>query len=161
MSCCTVSKGVSLCNFLSWWRRWELNPRPQRHKKRCALPLLSYAPTMSYRATRMMPDRDIYLLPHYFKNLVDVERRIQHENLGSCHHRMGKEIPLVVKCRHPQAACRDGVKKRSRRSAWSLQGGYVYAEDCCKFSDSLNRAIAEAQLSLQYSLQRKYIPSSQ
>ena len=49
-------------------------------------------------------DKDIVLLLHYFKNLTDVERRIQHENLGSCHHRIGKEIPLVVKCGHTQAA---------------------------------------------------------
>jgi len=37
----------------------------------------------------------------------------------------------------------------------------VYAGDCCRFSDSLNRATSEAQLSLQYTLQKKYIPSSQ
>ena len=42
-----------------------------------------------------------------------------------------------------------------------LWSGCVYAEDCCRFSDSLNRATSEAQLSLQSRLQKKYIPSSQ
>jgi hypothetical protein len=42
-----------------------------------------------------------------------------------------------------------------------LGNGCVYAEDCCRFSDSLNRETSEAQLSLQYPLQKKYIPSSQ
>ncbi len=51
----TASKEASLCNLLCWWRRWGLNPRPQRYNKCCALPLLSYAPTVTFALTRMMP----------------------------------------------------------------------------------------------------------
>ena len=53
----TVSKEASLCNLLCWWRRKELNLRPQRFKERCALPLLSYAPTVILALTRLMPGR--------------------------------------------------------------------------------------------------------
>jgi hypothetical protein len=42
-----------------------------------------------------------------------------------------------------------------------LGNGCVYVKDCCRFSDSLNKATSEAQLSLQCPLQKKYIPSSQ
>ena len=51
----TASKEASLCNLLCWWRRWGLNSRPQRYNKRCALPLLSYAPMVTFALTRMMP----------------------------------------------------------------------------------------------------------
>ena len=55
----------------------------------------------------------------------------------------------------------DWTKNGAEASKRFLINGCDYAEDCRRFSDSLNRATSEAQLSLQYSLQKKYIPSSQ
>ena len=44
----------------------------------------------------------------------------------------------------------EGWNKIARPMSSSFLGsGFVYTEDCYRFSDSLNRATSEAQLSLQ------------